>query len=165
MVLSEYLSDASAKHVPAAVSPREWGTREVEFESVILADERGTPSNTFRQGQRMLVRAVLTTRIPGGVDGLVFGFSICRPDGEQVIGVNNLELNQPLISFEGRAEADVAIDLEMLEPGSYLLGLALTDPARNRDYHWQDWFYPILLLGGRKEPPLRLEEATWTVRR
>jgi hypothetical protein len=122
------------------------------------------PASAFRAGSKLKVRAVLRTRFPSGVDGVVFGFSICRTGGEKVIGVNNLELNQPLISFRSFAEVDLTIDLDVLEPGSYLLGLALTDPALGRDYHWQDWFYPLLLLGERKEPPLRLREAFWTVR-
>ncbi|OQC68722.1 MAG: hypothetical protein BWX47_01681 [candidate division Hyd24-12 bacterium ADurb.Bin004] len=53
------------------------------------------------------------------------------------------------------------IDLETLEPGNYLLGLALTDPSRGRDYHWQDYFYPVSLSGGRVDPPLKLRKATW----
>ncbi|NLP04929.1 hypothetical protein GX411_03115, partial [Candidatus Fermentibacteria bacterium] len=101
------------------------------------------------------------TRISGGVDGVVFGFSIHRPDGERVIGVNNLELNQPLLSVRGSLEARISIALEVLEPGAYVLGLALTDPVAGRDYHWQDWFYPVQVLGERREPPLRLREAIW----
>jgi ABC-type polysaccharide/polyol phosphate transport system ATPase subunit len=163
-ILSSYLSRASSRHIPAAVSPKEWGSREVWFEKVELTDGAGVPASAFRAGSKLKVRAVLRTRFPSGVDGVVFGFSICRTGGEKVIGVNNLELNQPLISFRSFAEVDLTIDLDVLEPGSYLLGLALTDPALGRDYHWQDWFYPLLLLGERKEPPLRLREAFWTVR-
>jgi len=163
-VLSAYLSDASSRHVPAGVSPREWGTREVEFVRVMLLDGSDAPASTFRPGAPITVRADLRTRFPSGVDGLVFGFSICRPDGEQIVGVNNLELNQPLISFRDTARVDLKISLDALEPGSYLLGLALTDPVAGKDYHWQDWFYPILLLGERMEPPVRLREAFWTVR-
>jgi ABC-type polysaccharide/polyol phosphate transport system ATPase subunit len=163
-VMADYLSDASSRHMPAAVSPREWGTREVWFEKVMLTDEGGLPSSSFRTGMKLAVRATLRTRFPAGVNGVVFGFSVCRPDGEQVIGVNNLELNQPLLAFRDSAEVELLIDLDVLEPGSYLLGLALTDPVGRRDYHWQDWFYPLLLLGDRKEPPMRLREAFWTVR-
>lgn len=160
-VLSTYLSDASSRHAPAAVSPREWGTREVWFESVRLTTSSGAMSGTFRQGEELVVSADLATRMKGGVDGLVFGFSIHRPDGERIIGVNNLELNKPLISFRDRTRVHLGITLDILEPGSYLLGLALTDPRRSRDYHWQDYFYPLQLLGERREPPLRLVEAEW----
>lgn len=160
-VLPEYLSSVSSRHSAASVAPREWGTREVWIERVRFSDETGNPTSAFRQGGRLVVEALLRTRLSEGVDDIVFGFSIHRPDGERVIGVNNLELNQPLLSVRGSLEARISIDLEVLEPGAYVLGLALTDPVAGRDYHWQDWFYPVQVLGERREPPLRLREAIW----
>lgn len=142
-------------------APREWGTREVRFDSVAVTDPDGLPVASFAPGRSMRISAEVSTSIPGGVDGLVFGFSLHRPDGERVIGTNNLEMNEPLISFGSRACLVLEIDLQTLEPGSYLLGLALTDPSRGRDYHWQDYFYPVSLSGGRVDPPLKLRKATW----
>jgi ABC-type polysaccharide/polyol phosphate transport system ATPase subunit len=160
-VLAEYLSTATRVSAAAAVAPREWGSREVWFESVRLTDREGVPSHTFRQGDTLVVDALIRSRLPGKVGGIVFGFSIHRPDGERIIGVNNLELNQPLLEFSKEVRKSLEIDLDILEPGNYLLGLALTDPARGRDYHWQDHFYPIVLLGDRNDPPLRLKQARW----
>jgi ABC-type polysaccharide/polyol phosphate transport system ATPase subunit len=160
-VLAEYLSSPARVRTAASVAPREWGTREVWFDSVRLTDSSGTVSHAFRPGESIVIEADITTRLPGKVDGVVFGFSIHRPDGETVIGVNNLELNQPLLAFEGRINATLKIDLEVLEPGNYILGLALTDPRRSRDYHWQDYCYPIVMLSERRDPPLKLRHASW----
>jgi len=92
---------------------------------------------------------------------VIFGFSLHRVDGETIIGTNNLELNQPLLTVSGTLKSSIEISLDVEEPGTYLLGLALTDPKANRDYHWQEFFYPITLIEERKEPPLRLSQAVW----
>ncbi len=160
-VLAEYLSGATRKSHAISVTPREWGSREVWFESVRLTDTSGALAHSWRSGEKLVVQADVRTHLPGGVKGLVFGFSLHRPDGETVIGVNNLELNRPLIAFDDRLSARLEIDLDILEPGNYLLGLALTDPAGGKDYHWQEYFYPIVLLGEVHNPPLRLKQAVW----
>ena len=160
-VLAAYSAAPRVGTGAIATAPREWGTREVRFDSVAVTDSAGTPVASFEPGGSIRVSAEVSTSLPGGVDGLVFGFSLHRPDGERVIGTNNLELNEPLISFGSRARLVLEIDLETLEPGNYLLGLALTDPSRGRDYHWQDYFYPVSLSGGRVDPPLKLRKATW----
>lgn len=161
-VLAAYAKAPVARHSAVSTSPREWGTRDVRFESVTISDSDDLPAASFRPGQTVRIRASVSTSLPGGVDGLVFGFSVHRSDGERIIGTNNLELNQPLISFRSRAQLVLDVDLETVEPGNYLLGLALTDPARGRDYHWQDYFYPLALAGARMDPPVTLKKAAWT---
>lgn len=160
-VLSEYLEGVRSKHDAAAVSPKEWGTREVWFDSVTLRDVSGTPARIFKNGEKIIVDAVIKTRLSGIVDDVVFGFSLHRPDGETIIGTNNLEMNEPLLSFSGSTDAGIEITLDVEEPGSYILGLALTDPPARKDYHWQEFFYPITLIDVRIDPPLRLSNVTW----
>lgn len=159
-VLSGYLETAQKKFISATAEPKEWGSREVWFDSVTLRNTDGSPSGTFRRGDKIIVDTVIKSCLPS-VDNVVFGFSIHRIDGETVIGSNNLEMNQPLLSFRGSVESRIEIDLDIAEPGSYLLGLALTDPQGNKDYHWQEFYYTITLLEERKDPPLRLSEAIW----
>lgn len=162
-VLSEYLETAGKQnHISASATPKEWGSREVWFDSVILRKADGAPSCIFRRGEKIVVDAVIKSRLPSIVDNIVFGFSIHRMDGETVIGSNNLEMNQPLLSFSGSVGSRIEIDLSIAEPGTYLLGVALTDPKANLDYHWQEFFYSLTLLEERKDPPLRLNEAIWT---
>ena len=162
-VLSKYLETAGKKKdITASATQKEWGSREVWFDSVILRRADGVPSTTFRRGEKIVVDAVIKSRLPSIVDNVVFGFSIHRMDGETVIGSNNLEMNQPLLSFSGSVGARIEIDLSIAEPGTYLLGVALTDPKANLDYHWQEFFYSLTLLEERKDPPLRLNEAIWT---
>lgn len=160
-VLSGYLESCQKRHADTTASPREWGTREIWFDSVTLRNQEGTPCRTFRKGEILVVDTVIRSRLPHMVNNVIFGFSIHRSDGETVIGTNNLELNQPLLSVEGSLRASVEIDLEIDEPGAYLLGIALTDPRSSKDYHWQEYFYPVTLLEERKEPPLRLAGAVW----
>ncbi len=160
-VLSEYLDGVRKKHDAAAVSPKEWGTREVWFDSVTLRNVSGTPARIFRKGEKIIVEALIKTRLPGTVDGVVSGFSLHRTDGETIIGTNNLEMNEPLISFNESTEVRIEIMLDVEEPGSYILGLALTDPPAQKNYHWQEFFYPITLLDDRIDPPLRLSNVTW----
>lgn len=162
-VLSEYLETAGKQnHISTSATPKEWGSREVWFDSVILRKADGAPSCIFRSGEKIVVDALIKSRLPSIVDNIVFGFSIHRMDGETVIGSNNLEMNQPLLSFSGSVESRIEIDLSIAEPGTYLLGVALTDPKANLDYHWQEFFYSLTLLEERKDPPLRLNEAIWT---
>ncbi|MFO7949793.1 MAG: ABC transporter ATP-binding protein [Candidatus Fermentibacteraceae bacterium] len=161
-VLPEYLSSSSRRRAEdGSVAPREWGSREVWFDRVELTDSTGTPRRRFRAGERLLVRALIRARGGERVEDIVWGFSIHRTDGETVVGVNNLELNRPLLTVEGSLEAELEIGLEVPEPGNYLLGLALTDPVRRRDYHWLDYHFPLELLGPRRTEPVRLVDAEW----
>ncbi|OPL19538.1 MAG: hypothetical protein AVO35_10265 [Candidatus Aegiribacteria sp. MLS_C] len=160
-VLSGYLENSQRRHSGQDSSPREWGSREVWFDSVTIRNGSGTPARTFRKGEVLVVDALVKSRMPGPVDGIVFGFSLHRSDGEKIIGTNNLEMNQPLLTVDGSSRTSIRIQLEVEEPGSYLLGIALTDPRASRDYHWQDFFYPVTLLEERRDPPLRLAEAVW----
>lgn len=160
-VLSGYLENEQKKYISATATPREWGTREIWFDSVILRNADGTPARTFSRGERIVVDTVIKSSLPSTVDNVVFGFSIHRTDGETVIGSNNLEMNQPLLSFRGAVNSRIEIDLDIVEPGTYYLGLALTDPEACRNYHWQELFYPITLIEERKDPPLRLSKAVW----
>jgi lipopolysaccharide transport system ATP-binding protein len=162
-VLSEYLAGVQTRYSAASAEAREWGSMEVRLESVTLRNSSGIPSRTFRKGETMSVDARIRSLLPGRVDGLLFGFSLHRPDGELVFGTNNLEMNRPLLHVEGEARVRLDIDLDVREPGTYLLGLAITDPRAGRDYHWQECFYPVTLLDERKEPPLLLHRADWTL--
>ena len=162
-VLTAYseASDATASAMAGAATPREWGSREVWMENVRITDSSGTPRTSFGVGEKILVNMLVRTSIAGGVDGVVSGFSVHRPDGELVIGVNSMELNQGTLELEDRLKVAIEVDLETIQPGDYLLGLALTDPRRKRDYHWQDHFYRFRLQGERKDPPIALRSAVW----
>jgi ABC-type polysaccharide/polyol phosphate transport system ATPase subunit len=162
-VLSEYLAGVQKRHSAASAEAREWGSMEVRLDSVTLRNSSGLPSRTFRKGETIVVDALVRSVLPGTVKGILFGFSLHRPDGELVIGTNNLELNRPLLEVEGEARVRLDIELDVREPGTYLLGLALTDPKTSRDYHWQECFHSVTLLDERKEPPLLLNRAEWTV--
>ncbi len=160
-VLSGYLESSQRRLSDPTASPREWGSREVWFDTVTIRNVRHAPSRTFRRGERLVVDVLIRSRLPNPVDGVIFGFSLHRSDGESIIATNNLELNQPLLRIDGSSRASIEIDLDIEEPGAYLLGIALTDPTANKDYHWQEYFYPVTLLEERKEPPLRLSGAVW----
>ncbi len=162
-VLSGYLEPANVqkKYISTIATPKEWGTREIWFDSVILRNADGATVSTFQRGERIVVDTVIKSRLSSIVDNVVFGFSIHRKDGETVIGSNNLEMNQPLLSIRGSVSSRIEIDLDIAEPGTYLLGLALTDPEASINYHWQEFFYPITLIEERKDPPLRLSKAVW----
>ena len=162
-VTSEYLQGAQERHTAASATPREWGSREVKFDSVVLRKQSGIPSRTFAPGEPVIVDTVISSSAQGPVGGIVLGFSLHRPDGELVIGTNNLEMNRPLISVDGSATVSLRLDLEVLEPGTYLLGLALTDPVAHRDYHWQEYLHPLTLLDVRKDPPVRLTSVDWSL--
>jgi len=161
-VLSGYLETAQKKCISTTATQKEWGTREIWFDSVILRNTDGIPARTFQKGERIVVDTIIKSRLSSIVDNVVFGFSIHRTDGETVIGSNNLEMNQPLLSFSGSIGSRIEIALDIAEPGTYLLGLALTDPEAGMDYHWQEFFYSITLIEERKDPPLRLSEAIWS---
>jgi ABC-type polysaccharide/polyol phosphate transport system ATPase subunit len=160
-VVGSYVSEFGRPVSSGTVDASEWGTREVRFGSLEVRNESGVPSRTFRPGQKILVDAEIVNRLPDKVDGLVFGFSLHRPDGRTVIGTNNLELNQPLLQVRDRLRATLEINLEAAEPGEYLLGLALTDPVQNKDYHWLDYHFRLVLLGEEKGRPVVLKSARW----
>ena len=155
-VLGTYLdANAGRLHTTAAsATPREWGSREVYFSRVTLTNGDGIPSRTFRQGDSIRVNTVIETREGKSVSNIILGFSIHRPDGETIMASNNLENGEPLLTVSGTGEAVIEVTPEIIEPGNYLLSISLT--GNNTDYHWQDYFYPISLLGERKIPPLKM---------
>jgi len=159
--LSGYLESMQKRHTYTTATPKEWGTREIWFESVRLKNSNGIPTRTFGKGESIIVETVIKSRSATPVDNVVFGFSIHRADGEVIIGTNNLEMNQSLICIDGSLNSSIEIILDIEEPGTYILGLALTDPEAGMDYHWQEYFYPITLIEERKYPPLRLSRAVW----
>ncbi len=155
-VLGTYL-DATAgrlQNTAASAAPREWGNREVFFSRVTLTDGDGIPTRTFRQGDTLKVNTLIETREGREVKNIILGFAIHRPDGETIIASNNLENGEPLLTISGSGEASISITPEIVEPGNYLLSISLT--GNSTDYHWQDYFYPISLLGAKQTPPLRI---------
>ena len=155
-VMGAYLEENAGKLVcsSSAASPREWGSREVFFSHVTLTDGRGVPSRTFRQGDTLKVDVLVEARQGRTIEGVILGFSLHRPDGETVLASNNLENGEPLLTVNGSARASVSITPEIIEPGNYILSISLT--GNDTDYHWQDFFYPVSLLGARKTPPLKM---------
>lgn len=159
-VLGSYLQEnaGGVRHTAAAAAPREWGTREVFFRSVTVCDGNGTPTRTFRQGDTVQVAAEIDTREGSLIENIILGFSIHRLDGELVLASNNLENGEPLLTAQGTEEAFIRITPEILEPGNYLLSVSLT--GNDTDYHWQDYFYPLSLLGEPRVPPLRMKDLS-----
>ena len=161
-VLCEYLAFSGGRRpgVEAAVTPREWGTRQVFFEDVLICDEGGTQTAVFRPGMPIVVRTVVSGNPGSRTDNVILGYSIHRPDGETVLAGNNLESGAPLLSVLGKKAAVITLRLSALEPGNYLLGISLT--GNDTDYHWQDYMYPVTILGERKRVPITLESAGFT---
>ena len=156
-VLGAYLNASAGRlhSTAASAAPREWGNREVFFSCVTLTDGNGVPTRTFRQGDTVKVNALIETREGRGVKNIILGFSIHRPDGETILASNNLENGEPLLTINGSGEGFIDITPEIIEPGNYLLSISLT--GNDTDYHWQDNFYPISLLGKKQMPPLRMK--------
>jgi ABC-type polysaccharide/polyol phosphate transport system ATPase subunit len=159
-VMGAYLEENAGKLLcsTAAASPREWGNREVFFSHVTVTHGNGIPARTFRQGDSIRINTVINTRDGKRIDGIILGFSLHRPDGETVLASNNLENGEPLLSVNSSSRASVSITPEIIEPGNYLLSISLT--GNDNDYHWQDFFYPVSLLGARKTPPLKLSSLS-----
>lgn len=158
-VLGEYLA-ASGGRAPkpgAGVTPREWGTREVFFEKVSISGTDGTPACEFRPGETVHVNTVISKVSGPAVGNVILGYSLHRPDGETVLAGNNLESGVPLLTVTGERNASMILRLQALEPGNYLLGISLT--GNGTDYHWQDYMYPLCLLGDRLPVPVTLESV------
>jgi len=158
-VLGEYLLSAGGNRrvERVSVSPREWGNREVFFERVSITGEGGVETAVFRPGTPLTVRAEISGGKDRPVENVILGYSVHRPDGEVVLAGNNLEAGFPLLTVAGRVSAAITLRLTTLEPGNYILGVSLT--GNETDYHWQDYCYPLALLGERMSPPLRLEKV------
>ena len=157
-VLGAYLDVNAGKlqKTVASAAPREWGNREVFFSRVTLTDGNGAASRTFRQGDTLKVNTLIETREGREVKNIILGFSLHRPDGETVLASNNLENGEPLLSVNGGGKASICITPDIIEPGNYLLSISLT--GNSTDYHWQDNFYPISLLGPKQMPPLKISD-------
>ncbi len=156
-VLGSYLEANAGKLQSTAetVAPREWGNREVFFTSVTLTDGNGKPTRVFRSGDSLKVHTTIETREGKTFKNIILGFSLHRPDGTLIIGSNNLESGDPLLTINAKAEATINLTPEILEPGNYLLSISLT--GNNTDYHWQDYLYPVSFFGEVKTPPLKIK--------
>ncbi len=77
---------ANEEEKSKTVTPKRWGTKEIEILSVKLLDINNDEKNTFRYGEKLIVR--ISYKSNADIIRPVFGFGIFLPDGQRCYGTN-----------------------------------------------------------------------------
>ena len=127
----------SMGELAAAAGAREWGTGEMRFTSVRLADPATGAESADRavlSGDRAVVR--LRWRAEKRVERPVVGFSISRAsDGAVVFGSNTQIAGRDIPFAEGDGGLDLELDLSNLAAGDWALSFALHSADHEKNWH------------------------------
>lgn len=125
----------------AEVTSNRWGTREVEIVGVSLIDAQGMERRRFNTGESLTLR--MPFRAKGHIEDPVFGFAIHRSDGVHVAGTNTAMEGLRVPSIQGEGQAECILKTIPLNPGSYLLSVAVHDRDEKCAYDYHDRLYPF----------------------
>jgi ABC-type polysaccharide/polyol phosphate transport system ATPase subunit len=134
------------------VTVKEYGTREIVFEEVILKDKNGMPRQEFAAGEEM--RIEMHCRADKAVEAPVFGFSISDSSQATVLGTNTILRSFRVSRFSGSGTITARIQSLNIQRGLYHLSVACHSQDHSVQYHRKDNFLEFRIT------PLSEEEGT-----
>jgi len=127
---------------------KEWGSKEIEIERVVLCDKDGNEKERFVSGHPMLVKIHYNAKEK--IINPVFGFSICDGEGKLCHGTNTLIEKYKIENLQGRGVITLEfIPLTLLQ-GKYYLSLAIHSDDHKTHYHRRDNWYVFWVEPDRK---------------
>lgn len=143
----QYLRQCGGEGGP--VRTHEYGTRQIEFDEVLLLDENGNPSDHFVTGRPMTVQIGFIAH--RRVERPVFGFSIKSGNGTPIYGSNTQIAGHPIPFVQGKGAVRLEFAPLRLMEGHYYLSLAIHSEDHATQYHRREDWYPFAVrnpLGG-----------------
>jgi len=117
----------------------------IVIRKVAFVDRHGREQESFRSGDSVVVRILLEARVP--VNRPVIGLAFYGSDGTCLYG-HNCKIDQwDSGEVEGSVEYEVSYDGVHLQPGRYLVSVAVCDRTQLRDYAYEDRAYSFSIEG------------------
>lgn len=127
---------------------KEWGSRDIEIEKVILCDKDGKQQERFISGHPMMVKIHYNAK--QNIENVAFGFSIADGEGRLCYGTNTLIEKYPVSSVSGRGVMTVEFSPLTLLQGKYYISLAIHSADHKSHYHRQENWYVFWVEPDRK---------------
>jgi ABC-type polysaccharide/polyol phosphate transport system ATPase subunit len=126
---------------------REWGTGELKITGVVLCDEHGKQTDTFRFNGALEATISYTAIHP--VENPVFGFSITNERGNVMYGNNTQIEGVKIDSVAGEGRIKFRISHLKLARGNYFLSFSAHSWDHKVNYHRLDNFLAIAVESDR----------------
>ncbi|MFM8304098.1 MAG: ABC transporter ATP-binding protein [Actinomycetota bacterium] len=130
-VIDRYLGDVHSDETVEEDRLR-WGSGEVRVEAVEVLGADGSTPTRVRTGESVVLR--IHYRAEGEVPEPVFTLSVYSVDGILVSSPNTDDAGQVPAVLRGSGHLDLRVPRLLLVPGTYSLGVAVTDRSRTKDY-------------------------------
>ena len=130
-IVDEYLRLGLNKK--GEIVSKEYGTKAVEIEKVILCGQDGVDKERFRAGQSMCVKIYYNAKEK--IDNPVFGFSVADGEGRLCHGTNTMIENVRVGSISGKGVMTIEFNPFTLFQGKYYLSLAIHSEDHMTQYH------------------------------
>lgn len=127
---------------------KEWGTRDIEIERVMLCDKYGAEKQRFTSGHPMNIKIFFNAKQK--IHSPAFGFSIADGEGRLCHGTNTLIENYKIDSVNGKGVMVLEFSPLTLLQGKYYLSLAIHSDDHKIQYHRRDNWYVFWVEPDRK---------------
>lgn len=128
------------------VSPKRWGSGEVQIAEFRILDSTGTERYVFVTNEEMTIRMRYCAET--SVDNPVFGLALHRSDGLHITGPNTKFGNLSIPCVQGEGILEYTIPQLPLLPGVYHVSLAVHNEADTRMYDYHDRLYTFSVEPG-----------------
>jgi lipopolysaccharide transport system ATP-binding protein len=142
----------------------EYGTRDVEIETVTLRDEAGLETATFTSGKRLSVD--IGYRAKKRIEKPVFGFAVKTGNGFYVYGSNTQLKQFPIDAIEAGSGGGGGVGRRGREPlalmqGNFFLSLAIHSWDHAVQFHRRDDWYPFAVKNPEGDPGIFRLSTRW----
>ncbi len=141
----------------------EHGTKDVEFLSVRLLDEKGKETYVFESGRTMLVEIKYFAK--KRIERPVFGFNIKTGNGFYLFG-SNTQLDKIEIPYiDGEGKVYLEFKPLMLLQGRFFLSLSVHSFDHTIQYHRQEDLHPFMVKAASELPGVFNLPRNWSIER
>lgn len=137
--LKSYMGEGGGVHAV------QYGSRDVEIESVRFLDSSGAETGTFGTGGALTVEIGYNARVR--VEKPVFGFSVKTGNGMYIFGSNTQIAGYAIGFIEGRGKIRLKIEPLALMQGNFFLSLSVHSWDHAVQYHRLEDWYPFVVKG------------------
>jgi len=126
-VIETYLGEVHVDSRPDGEHGQRWGSGEATVERVELLRPDGSPVQSVRTGDPLVIRYHYVALEP--ILRPVFGMALHTVDGVHVTGPNTRDVDEVPEKIVGEGHVDLIIDRLLLTPGTYDVSVSLYDHA------------------------------------
>ena len=139
---------------------QEFGTRDVEFGEVTLADQTGSDSGIFTTGEIMHIDIPYIAH--KRIEKPVFGYMVKTGNGMVVYGSNNQIQKHDVPFIEGEGSVRLSFDPVTLQQGNYFLSLSIHSWDHETQFHRREDWYPFAIKDNGETPGLVQLASHWS---